>query len=394
MTRSEWSDILWSRTGMIPNKLGKLVGGQRLTYQLAESLRRSIRLGEYAPGDPIPSERQLTEAMSLSRVTVRRAIEVLVREGVLYRVPGAGTFVGLSRSAPAMQATLGLIVPTLANPFFGELSDAIEAAARERGFQLLVGRSEFNPSDEAAYLDRYADNPSVKGVLVVPTTGELPTAAYRRLAERQMPFVFVARATDALEADVVATDHVRGAREVVRHLLEQGHWRIAFVGSVRPQPSTHLRGYREALQEAGIEFDPALVVTVDADADEAGPIGMRQLLERGVSFTAVFARIDATAFGAMRTLREAGLRIPADVSVAGFDNTQLAAHVEPGLTTVDHTLKEIGRLSVSLLLDRVEGRYGGPARSVVIQPKLVVRGSSGPAPAAGSLPLIAGNVSS
>ncbi len=110
-------------------------------------------------------------------------------------------------------------------------------------------------------------------------------------------------------------------------------------------------------------------------AEEAGLSGVRWLLEHEVPFSAIFARNDLTASGVLRGLYEANLRIPDDVSVVGFDSTKLSAHFQPPLTTVDHTLQEIGRQAVHLLLDRIEGRYDGPVRRVTIEPRLVIRES-------------------
>lgn len=125
-----------------------------------------------------------------------------------------------------------------------------------------------------------------------------------------------------------------------------------------------------------------MIVAIDRPpetrADELGYCGLRELVDRGAAFSAIFARTDLTAVGVLRGLREAGLRVPEDVSLVGFDNTALAAHLQPPLTTVDHTVTEIGRLAVAFLLDRAEGRYTGPTRQVIIQPQLVLRESCAP----------------
>jgi DNA-binding LacI/PurR family transcriptional regulator len=164
-------------------------------------------------------------------------------------------------------------------------------------------------------------------------------------------------------------------------LIDQGHRRIAYVGQASTPTQRHYRGYREALREAGIPEDPALRIEVDATPLEmVGELGVRALLARGAPFTAIFAQIDSVAIGVLRALRAAGLQVPQQVSVVGFDNIPSAAHLDPPLTTVDHTVQEIGRLAVLLLQDRIVGRYDGPARRVIIQPRLIVRASTGPPP--------------
>jgi DNA-binding LacI/PurR family transcriptional regulator len=349
------------------------------TNQLADELRAAIARGAYRAGQAIPSERELCRSAGVSRTTVRRAIDQLVGEGLLYRVPGSGTYVGRQPAGEASQehATLGLIVPSLANPYFGELATAIERECTRAGYQLLLGQSSLTGRSEAPYLARYADNAAVKGVITISTGGEIPVASYEQLSRIGKPFLFVVRQAETVAADSVATDHIGGARELVRHLVGLGHRRIAYVGGLGARPARHYLGYLEGLREAALPEDPQLQVQIDgADLERLGEDGTRELLGRGVEFSAVFAQIDLVAIGVLRALRAAGLRVPEDVSVVGFDNIPIAEHLDPPLTSVDHTVREIGRLAVLLLLDRISGRYDGPARRVIIQPRLVVRASS------------------
>jgi DNA-binding LacI/PurR family transcriptional regulator/biotin operon repressor len=355
------------------------------TNNLASALREEIAQGMYGGDGPLPSERELSLSRGLSRTTVRRAIQQLVEEGVVYRLPGSGTFVGqpprFVGEPTAQLATIGLILPSLANPYFGELAAAIERACLQNGYQLLLGQSSMGEGTTESYLARYVENEAVKGVITIAPEDEVALGAYRRLAQASKPYLFVVRHAERLNADSVATDHVGGARNLMRHLLQHGHRRIAYIGVAGPPAHRHFQGYREALHEAGIAEDPALNVRVeDEDLETVGERGVQTLLESGIGFTAIFAQIDPVAIGVLRALRLKGLRVPGDVSVVGFDNIPSAAHVDPPLSSVDHTVGEIGRLAVLLLQDRISGRYDGPARRVIIQPRLVLRASSGPAP--------------
>jgi LacI family transcriptional regulator len=355
------------------------------TNQLVSVLRTAIEQGVYTAGQLIPSERELSNSKGLSRTTVRRAIQLLVEEGILYRVPGSGTYVGrggsLTTELPQEHATIGLILPSLANPYFGELAMAIEHECTRAGYQLLLGQSHLTGRSVAPYLTRYAENAAVKGVVAVSTGEDIPVASYEQLAQVGKPFLFVVRHAETVGADSVATDHVGGARELMRYLLGLGHRRIAFVGEARARMPRHYQGYLEGLREAGISADPQLHAGIDAERlEQIGEDGVRLLLERGVLFTAIFAQIDLIAIGVLRGLRAAGLRVPDDVSVVGFDNIPSAEHLQPPLTTVDHTVREIGRLAVLLLQDRMLGRYDGPARRVIIQPRVIMRASCAPCP--------------
>jgi LacI family transcriptional regulator len=353
------------------------------TTALVAALRSAIEQGVYATGKLIPSERELSSSKGLSRTTVRRAIQLLVDEGVLYRIPGSGTYVGraapLTTELPQEHATIGLILPTLANPYFGELVTAIERECTRAGYQLMLGQSDLTGHSMAPYLARYAENMAVKGVIAVATGVEVPVVSFEQLARAGKPFLFVVRHAETIGADSVATDHVGGARELMRHLIGLGHRRIAYIGTAGARSPRHYQGYLEGLREAGLPEDSELQVRgQDDNLDQAGEDGVYTLLARKVPFTAIFAQIDQMAIGVLRALRASGIRVPEAVSVVGFDNIPSAEHLHPPLTTVDHTVSEIGRLAVLLLHDRMSGRYDGPARRVIIQPRLVIRDSSGP----------------
>lgn len=353
------------------------------TQELVQSLQSMIEQGTYAPGDPIPSERELSRVQGVSRTTVRRAIQQLVDKGVLYRVPGSGTYVGSGpiRTARSGHASIGVLLPTLANPYFGELVTAIERECRSEGFQLLLGQTEMPGHSITPYLERYAENPAVQGVISVASGGETFPGPYEVLQRAGKPLLFVVRHPEAVNADAVATDHIGGARDLMRYLIGLGHRRIAYVGSARAHTPRHFQGYLQGLREAGLPEDPELQVMAFGDQlDQVGEAGVRMLLERQVDFTAIFAQIDFIAIGVLRALRSYGIRVPEQVSVVGFDNIPSAEHLHPPLTTVDHTVSEIGRLAVMLLQDRMTKRYDGPARQVIIQPRLVIRQSCGPSP--------------
>lgn len=350
-----------------------------LSDQLAASLRDAIRRGEYGPGQMLPSERELCTMVGLSRTTVRRAVESLVRQGIVQRVPGAGTFVGQAPSASSRPA-LGLIVPTLSNPYYGELSEFVEKQATSRGYDLLVGQSNYQADSEASYLQRHTENPLLKGVMVVPNLDALPMPAYRFMIERGVPFIFLARWPDEVHADAIAMDFRHAAYDAVRYLIGLGHRRIAFVKGTPRQPVTNLMGYRAALQEAGIAEDPDLIVVRPEIAEQAGLEAVRWLVGHNISFTAVFARNDVTAIGVLQGLAEAGLNVPKDVSVVGLDNIRASAHTQPPLTTIEHPVAEVARIGFWLLLDRIEGGYTGTPRRLLLQPKLVHRASCAPPP--------------
>ncbi|HEV7949179.1 MAG TPA: substrate-binding domain-containing protein, partial [Glaciihabitans sp.] len=183
-------------------------------------------------------------------------------------------------------------------------------------------------------------------------------------------------------ADHVTMQNVEAARAATEHLLALGRRRIAVIGAhqgeVIGSAGLRLRGYRQALAAAGIPFDPHLVVHSDAWFRADGARVMAEFLSTGLPFDAVFAFNDTLALGAMRVLQEAGLRIPEDVAVIGFDDLDDAKYSLPTLTTVNPGRDEIAQTAVEILLDRISGAPAtAPAREIQSQFEIVHRESTG-----------------
>jgi DNA-binding LacI/PurR family transcriptional regulator len=190
----------------------------------------------------------------------------------------------------------------------------------------------------------------------------------------------------------IVLDHQMAAQLALGHLVELGHRQIAFMRGPRAIPDSEFRwqGIEEAAQTFGLKLDPALVIRIDAAgwsmksgqhpmAPEIGYKPMRALLEKKRDFTAVFCFNDIAAIGAIRALKEAGLNVPADVSVMGFDDILSAAYYTPSLTTVRQPLTEMGKRGAQVLLERIANREAQYPSAMVMVPELVVRESTGPA---------------
>jgi DNA-binding LacI/PurR family transcriptional regulator len=189
----------------------------------------------------------------------------------------------------------------------------------------------------------------------------------------------------------IVLDHHLAAQMALLHLYELGHRRIAFMRGPRAIPDSEFRwaGIEEAAQAIGLKLDPALAIRIDAAAwsmktgqhpmaPEIGYKPMRALLDKTRDFTAIFCFNDIAAIGAIRALKEAGLSVPDDVSVVGFDDILSAAYCTPSLTTVRQPLTEMGGRGAKILLERIADREGAYAAEIVMTPELVVRESTGP----------------
>lgn len=266
-----------------------------------------------------------------------------------------------------------LLVPDVTNPFFAAVVRGVEDALAAQGFQLVVGNTDDNPYKERNYLRRALGH-AVDGVIaIVASSAASDSAHWRQLG---VPLVLVDRACEGVEADVVSSNNESGAYQATRHLLALGHQRVASItGPLRLQTARdRLAGFQRAVREYRVPADQVAVVEGDF-REEGGYRAMRELLRRQPPPTAVFAANDVMALGALAALEEAGLRVPEDVAVAGYDDIPYALRVRPKLTTVAQPKYEMGAAAAELLLQRLTDPER-PVQRVLLEPRLVVREST------------------
>lgn len=280
---------------------------------------------------------------------------------------------------------LGLIVPSVANPFFGIFARYVEEAALESGYQVLLGNSGRDPKREQNYAKELWGH-GVRGIIL----GSSPEnfAHLSALLERGLHVVAFERPlqqADPYSIDSVGVDNVQGAYLAVKHLIALGHRRIGFVsGSIRTiNRHDRLDGYRQALEEAQIAYDETLIWQGlsdidfgDAETMDMGRRGARELLSRTDPPTALFAINDMVAFGTYAGAREVGSDVPNDVSIVGFDDIALTEVVDPPLTTVRQPIEEIAKTAVTRLLARVQDDESELAGHIALAPELIVRMST------------------
>ncbi|MCX3286815.1 LacI family DNA-binding transcriptional regulator [Streptomyces sp. NEAU-H22] len=266
--------------------------------------------------------------------------------------------------------TIGLVVPDLANPFFGAVARGIEETVRDRGLTLLMGSSADDPERERALTAQFLAR-RVSILIVVPSVG----ADHSDLKSHRtagLPVVFLDRPGVGLSTDSIVSSNRAGAQEGVAHLIAHGHRRIGFVGDLPTKLYTRrerLAGYRAALQEAGIPYDRSLVVS--AHDQQGAQTVTSQLLDLAVPPTALFAGNNIMALGIIAELARAKRK---DVAVVAFDDVALAAALEPALTVVSQNPEEIGRSAATTALSRLDGDRSR-ARTITVPTRLIVRGS-------------------
>lgn len=273
--------------------------------------------------------------------------------------------------------TLGLILPDSSNPYFAEIARSVEDSAFRLGYSVIFCNSEREPDKELFYADLLCKK-QVDGILFMTTAEH--SGSLKLLLEQEVPLVLIDRDLPEPEVDLVLTDNCEGGRVATRHLLALGHRCIACIGGSRHQTGggERVTGYLEALAQAGIAPQEQYIAYGDYHV-ESGLQGARALLQQKHPPSAIFACNDLMAIGVIHTAASLGVAIPGQLSLVGFDDIELAAYTSPPLTTVAQPKIEIGQQAVQLLIERIQDRSLAPRR-LALPTRLIVRGSSGPAP--------------
>jgi DNA-binding LacI/PurR family transcriptional regulator len=273
---------------------------------------------------------------------------------------------------------IGLVLPELQNPIFPALAEVIGGALAQRGFTPVLCTRTAGGLSEADYVDMLLDQHASGVVFAGGHYAELaaPHDHYRLLHSRGIPVVLVNAAIDNLDFPCVSTDDVTAAAQSFRHLASLGHERIGLVlGPEDHMPSRRkLIAFRGHVQAAGFTVAPVEHALFSL---EGGQAATTRMLRQGV--TGVICASDVLALGAIRAVRRAGLSVPGDVSVVGFDDSGWLNCTDPPLTTVRQPIESMGKAAVALLVNQMES-VSMPHEELLFEPELVVRGSTGPAP--------------
>ena len=309
-----------------------------------------------------------------TRLRVQQAIDAL----------GYHPNVMARRLRTGRSGVIALAFPELPNPYFAELAIEVIASARRHGCTVLMDDTAGDAAAELRIACGLGD-PMIDGVILSPLSLDQNELAAR---ERQIPLVLLGEADYGLLSDHVHIDNISAARDATRHLIDQGYRRIAAIGWQDPSPRATAQqrqlGYTEALRAAGLPVEQALLPPVRAYARSDGAAAMRKLLKLPELPDAVFCFNDMMALGAMRAIHEAGLRVPQDIAIVGFDDVEDGEYSIPSLTTIAPDKTKIADTAVDTLLYRINDGYGEPCR--LIQPgyRLVVRGEQPPGVSTGS----------
>jgi LacI family transcriptional regulator len=270
--------------------------------------------------------------------------------------------------------TIGIIVPDIVNPFFAPVVRGAESAARKAGYRVLLCNSEGDLRLEREYIEDLVAH-RVEGLLLAPAS-DRSRSSILSLLRGGFPLVLIDRALPDADCDLIVSDNVQGARRLIEHLIAIGHREIAHVSDAEDTSTgrERLRGYREALEAAGIPFQPELVIRTTVDRI-GGYRAAQEILARNPLPTAIFAVNNMTAVGTMEALRERNLSVPKDMGLVCFDDVEHLAVLSPILTVIDQPAETFGSLGVQLLLERMTGKANSRPRRIILQTDLIVRQS-------------------
>ncbi len=270
--------------------------------------------------------------------------------------------------------TIGLIVPDVVNPFFAPVVRGAESAARKAGYRVLLCNSEGDLRLEREYIEDLVAH-RVEGLLLAPAS-DRSRSSILSLLRGGFPLVLLDRALPEVECDLVVSDSAVGARRLVEHLIAIGHREIAHVTDAEDTSTgrERLRGYREALETAGIALRDELVFRTTVDRI-GGYRAAQEILALQSLPTAIFTVNNMTVVGTMEALRERGLLVPQDMGLVCFDDVEHLAVLSPFLTVIDQPAETFGSLGAQLLLERIAGKASVRARRIVLQTDLIVRES-------------------
>lgn len=326
----------------------------------------------------------IAEALNVSPATVSRGLKDHpgIRKDTKRKILDTARKMGYQHNTFASNLrrkrtnTIGVIVPRLNSYFMSTVISGIEKIANENGYNLIISQSQESYKKEIASVNTMY-NSRIDGLLVSLAYDTMDNDHFDSLLKKNIPLIFFDRIIEHPGCTSIVIDNRRAGYDVTKHLIEQGCRRIVHIaGSLnRNVYADRLAGYKKALSEAGITFDPSMVISNNL-SDQAGADVAQQILNMNPRPDGVFASNDTSAVACMRELKLAGIMIPDEIAFAGFNNDPVSKVIEPNLTTVNYPGQEMGEVAAATLINKLDQRNSANLDTVVLRHELIVRPSS------------------
>lgn len=354
--------------------------GKPKYYTLMEELKEKIISGRIQPGEKLPSENQFTVQYSLSRHTVRKALSLLEQEGYIEACHGKGTFCSEKMRHMKKSRNIAVVTTYISDYIFPRLIQGMDNVLSEQGYSIILKNTGNSRQKEAKCLEELLQK-DIDGLIIEPSKSQLSCrhpGLYENLEKYQIPYIFIQGIyTEMKDKPHILMDDARGGYLVTKYLLEQGHRRITgFFKADDIQGIQRHKGYVRALQEAGIPYDPDLVVWFHTEDRRSKPSMMvKEMVKTGSLPHGIVCYNDQIAVQVIESLEDCGLQVPKDISVTGYDNS-LYAQRGTGITTIAHPQERLGEMAAELILEKINGVSEEDSKvERLIQPELIVRGS-------------------
>lgn len=355
--------------------------------QLKQEIMSWIVTAQFKPHDKLPSENEIGKQFEMSRQTVRQALGDLEQEGWLYREQGKGTFVSdqsvAERRSTSQGMTIGMITTHISDYIFPTIVRGVESSLRAVGARLLLASTDNEKDKEKDSLESMLREP-LTGLIIEPTKsaeGNPNFNYFLALEALKIPYIMLNERYSDVDAPCLRVDDELGGFRAAEHLIKLGHSRIAGFFKTDDFQGVHrMRGFLRAHREHGLTVPPDYLLRYSSEEKGDKPAqALSDMLQRelGQRPTAIICYNDELAVKMLDIVRQIGLAVPEDLSIIGFDDSNLATATEVKLTTVAHPKTEMGEDAVALLLGMVE-KQRRLTQDKVYDPELVIRESTQP----------------
>ncbi|GAK49565.1 transcriptional repressor [Candidatus Moduliflexus flocculans] len=354
--------------------------------QLKQIILRYFEQEHYQADQQIPTEIEFAERFQVSRGTVRQTLTELVNEGVIYKKHGVGSFFAgkQAREARARSGLIGAITPAMFRYIFPHVLRGINDVIYQKGYNLVISDLGDGFDDEYPHLERMLTH-GIDGLIFEPNSSGRTkrfqdTRTFALLKSLTIPVVFMGWTFENAGVSCVSLDDMEGGFRATTHLIENGHRRIACLYMSDHEPALlRYQGYRKALEIHNIPVDSRLEksrpTATWTHANSAYTLTQDLLALGEERPTAIFFFNDRAAIQGYAAIREAGLRIPDDVSVIGFDDSDFAAQIDVPLTSVIHPKYQLGKWAAEMLLEQLDAPCRCTPRQMILHPSIAVRDS-------------------
>lgn len=326
----------------------------------------------------------IAKALDISPATVSRGLKDHpgIRKDTKKRILEAAREMGYQHNTFARSLrikrtnTIGVVIPRLNSYFMSTVIAGMEKVANQHGYNLIISQSQESAKKEIASVNTMF-NSRVDGLMVSLAYETENIDHFDSLLKKDIPIIFFDRIVEHSKCTSITIDNIKAGFDATSHLLDQGCKRIVYIGGnlSRNVYADRMTGYKQALAQRRIDFDPALVI-INNLSDQAGMDAAQQILQMEHRPDGIFAANDTSAVGCIGELKRAAIRIPEDIAVVGFNNDPIARVIEPNLTTINYPGLEMGEVAAATLINSLNKQPGANLNTLVLRHNLIIRPSS------------------